>query len=66
MFSIKQSTGPAQIAQSGYCPQRTSPRDTEFPRRSMAKQRSITSNLGLYVYAGAAIFLGLLGLGSGN
>ena len=33
---------------------------------SMAKQRSITSNLGLYVYAGAAIFLGLLGLVSGD
>jgi uncharacterized membrane protein YphA (DoxX/SURF4 family) len=28
----------------------------------MAKQRSIASNLGLYVYGGAAIFLGLLGL----
>ena len=28
----------------------------------MAKQRTITSNLGLYVYGGAAIFLGLLGL----
>src|SRR6202451_4808019 len=45
---------------------RTSPRDTEFPRRSMAKQRNITSNLGLYVYGGAAIFLGLLGLVSGD
>ena len=32
----------------------------------MAKQRSITSNLGIYVYAGAAIFLGLLGLVSGD
>src|ERR1700690_1366624 len=32
----------------------------------MAKQRSIASNLGLYVYAGAAIFLGLLGLASGD
>ena len=32
----------------------------------MAKQRSIASNLGLYVYAGAAIFLGLLGLVSGD
>ena len=32
----------------------------------MAKQSSITSNLGLYVYAGAAIFLGLLGLVSGD
>jgi uncharacterized membrane protein YphA (DoxX/SURF4 family) len=32
----------------------------------MAKQRSITSNLGLYVYGGAAIFLGLLGLVSGD
>jgi uncharacterized membrane protein YphA (DoxX/SURF4 family) len=32
----------------------------------MAKQRSITSNLGLYVYGGAAIFLGLLGLASGD
>ena len=32
----------------------------------MAKQRSIASNLGLYLYAGAAIFLGLLGLASGD
>ena len=32
----------------------------------MAKQRSVTSNLGLYVYGGAAIFLGLLGLVSGD
>ena len=32
----------------------------------MAKQRSITSNLGLYVYGGAAIFLGLVGLVSGD
>jgi uncharacterized membrane protein YphA (DoxX/SURF4 family) len=32
----------------------------------MAQERSITSNLGLYVYAGAAIFLGLLGLVSGD
>jgi uncharacterized membrane protein YphA (DoxX/SURF4 family) len=32
----------------------------------MAKQRSLTSNLGLYVYGGAAIFLGLLGLVSGD
>ena len=32
----------------------------------MAIQRSITTNLGLYVYAGAAIFLGLLGLVSGD
>ena len=32
----------------------------------MAKQRSITSNLGLYVYGGAAIFLGILGLVSGE
>jgi uncharacterized membrane protein YphA (DoxX/SURF4 family) len=32
----------------------------------MAKQRSITSNLGIYVYGGAAIFLGLLGLVSGD
>ena len=32
----------------------------------MAKQRSIASNLGLYVYGGAAIFLGLLGLVSGD
>jgi uncharacterized membrane protein YphA (DoxX/SURF4 family) len=32
----------------------------------MAKQSSITSNLGLYVYGGAAIFLGLLGLVSGD
>jgi uncharacterized membrane protein YphA (DoxX/SURF4 family) len=32
----------------------------------MAKLRSITSNLGLYVYAGAAIFLGVLGLVSGD
>src|SRR6202050_526717 len=45
---------------------RTSPRDTKIPRRSMAKLRSITSNLGLYVYGGAAIFLGLLGLASGD
>ena len=32
----------------------------------MAKQRSITSNLGLYVYGGAAILLGVLGLVSGD
>ncbi len=32
----------------------------------MTKQRSITSNLGLYIYGGAAIFLGLLGLVSGD
>jgi uncharacterized membrane protein YphA (DoxX/SURF4 family) len=32
----------------------------------MAKQRGITSNLGLYVYGGAAIFLGILGLVSGD
>src|ERR1700722_6431082 len=36
------------------------------PRRPMAKLRSITSNLGLYFYGGAAIFLGLLGLASGD
>src|SRR6202046_2435781 len=38
----------------------------KIPRRPMAKLRSITSNLGLYVYGGAAIFLGLLGLASGD
>jgi len=32
----------------------------------MARQRSITSNLGLYIYGGAAIFLGLVGLVSGD
>src|SRR5271169_800004 len=32
----------------------------------MAKFRSLTSNLGIYVYGGAAIFLGLLGLVSGD
>ncbi len=32
----------------------------------MARRRSIASNLGLYVYGGAAIFLGLLGLASGD
>src|SRR5580693_571985 len=32
----------------------------------MAKQGSITSNFGLYVYGGAAIFLGVLGLVSGD
>ncbi len=32
----------------------------------MAKERSTTSNLGLYVYGGAAIFLGILGLVSGD
>jgi uncharacterized membrane protein YphA (DoxX/SURF4 family) len=32
----------------------------------MVKQRSITSNIGLYVYGGAAIFLGLLGLVSAD
>jgi len=32
----------------------------------MAKQRSITSYLGLYVFGGAAIFLGVLGLVSGD
>ncbi len=35
-------------------------------RYSMAQQGSITSNLGLYVYAVAAIFLGLLGLVSSD
>jgi uncharacterized membrane protein YphA (DoxX/SURF4 family) len=35
-------------------------------RRSMTKQRTLTSNLGLYVYAAAAIFLGLVGLVSGE
>ncbi len=32
----------------------------------MAKERSLTSNLGLYVYGGGGIFLGLLGLVSGD
>jgi uncharacterized membrane protein YphA (DoxX/SURF4 family) len=32
----------------------------------MTRQRSITSNLGLYVYGGAGIFLGVLGLVSGD
>jgi uncharacterized membrane protein YphA (DoxX/SURF4 family) len=32
----------------------------------MERQRGIASNLGLYVYGGAAIFLGLLGLVSGD
>jgi uncharacterized membrane protein YphA (DoxX/SURF4 family) len=32
----------------------------------MANRRSILSNLGLYVYGGAAIFLGVLGLASGD
>jgi uncharacterized membrane protein YphA (DoxX/SURF4 family) len=32
----------------------------------MAKQRSVTANLGLYIYGGAAIFLGLLGLVSAD
>jgi len=32
----------------------------------MAKERSITSNLGLYLYGGAGIFLGILGLVSGD
>ncbi len=32
----------------------------------MAKQRSIASNLGLFVYGGAAIYLGVLGLVSGD
>jgi uncharacterized membrane protein YphA (DoxX/SURF4 family) len=45
---------------------RTSPGNTVSSRRSMAKQRSLTANLGLYVYGGAAIFLGLLGLVSGD
>src|SRR3984885_7528963 len=43
---------------------RTTPRDTKT--HSMAKQHSFTSNLGLYVYGGAAIFLGILGLVSGD
>ena len=30
------------------------------------QSRSITSNLGIYVYAAAAVFLGLLGLASGD
>src|SRR5271156_5552998 len=46
--------------------QRTSPIDAETPRRSMAKHPGVASNLGLYVYGGAAIFLGLLGLISGD
>ena len=32
----------------------------------MEKRHSITSHLGLYVYGGAAIFLGILGLVSGD
>lgn len=32
----------------------------------MAKQRSITSNLGLYVFSAGAVFLGVLGLASGD
>jgi uncharacterized membrane protein YphA (DoxX/SURF4 family) len=32
----------------------------------MAKDRSIASNLGVYVYGGAAIFLGVLGMVSGD
>ncbi len=32
----------------------------------MARQRSIALNVGLYVYSGAAIFLGLLGLVSAD
>jgi uncharacterized membrane protein YphA (DoxX/SURF4 family) len=32
----------------------------------MVKQRSLTANLGLYIYAGAAILLGVLGLMSGD
>ncbi len=32
----------------------------------MANRRSITANLGLYVYSGAAVFLGLLGLVTGD
>jgi uncharacterized membrane protein YphA (DoxX/SURF4 family) len=32
----------------------------------MTEQRSIASNLGLYVYGGAGIFLGVLGLASGD
>jgi uncharacterized membrane protein YphA (DoxX/SURF4 family) len=32
----------------------------------MAKQRNVSANLGLYVYGGAAIFLGVLGLVSGD
>jgi uncharacterized membrane protein YphA (DoxX/SURF4 family) len=45
---------------------RTSPGHTVLLRRSMAKQGSITSNLGLYVYGGSAVLLGLLGLVSGD
>jgi uncharacterized membrane protein YphA (DoxX/SURF4 family) len=44
---------------------RASPSDTE-PRHSMANERDFISNLGLYVYGGAAIFLGLLGVVSGD
>ncbi len=32
----------------------------------MAKQRSLAANFGLYIYGGAAIFLGLVGLVSGD
>jgi uncharacterized membrane protein YphA (DoxX/SURF4 family) len=45
---------------------RISPGDTENPGTPMAKQPSIASNLGLYVYGGAGVFLGLLGLVSGD
>ena len=44
----------------------TRSREAKWKSRFMAKQRSITTNLGLYVYGGAAIFLGLLGLVSGD
>ena len=44
---------------------RTSPRDTAA-LHPMTRQRSIASNLGLYVYAAAAIFLGVLGLVSAD
>ncbi len=46
---------------------RTSPRDTEnLGTRQQFMARGITSNLGLYVYAGGGIFLGVLGLVSGD
>jgi uncharacterized membrane protein YphA (DoxX/SURF4 family) len=45
---------------------RTSPRDAEIVGSRWQNNARITSNLGLYVYGGAAIFLGLLGVVSGD
>lgn len=53
------------MVQSGYGPLRPAEEHLDT-RRAMTRLRSIASNLGIYVYGGAAIFLGVLGLVSGD